>query len=127
MTSLKNHMRLKCHGKQHQCDVCEKLFNNYSVMVVHKRIHFGERPYKCLDCGDRFSCTSSLKTHYKMHKLQNESDYANYQFVDNFPFFQEHKENKEQTSYKLTGFVQTYTGKFYSIYLEIKMVLQRPF
>ena len=54
MTSLKNHMRLKCNGKQHKCDVCQKLFNNYSVLVVHKRVHFGERPYKCLDCGDGF-------------------------------------------------------------------------
>ena len=84
MTSLKNHMRLKCHGKQHQCDVCEKLFNNYLVMVVHKRVHFGERPYKCLDCEDRFNCESSLKTHYKMHKQQNLNEYANFQFIDNF-------------------------------------------
>ena len=85
MASLKNHMRLKCRGKQYQCDVCVKFFNNYSVMVVHKRVHFGERPYKCVDCGDRFNCESSLKTHYKIHKLQNEYDYASYQFVDNFP------------------------------------------
>ena len=55
-----------------------------------------------------------------MHKLQNENDYPNYQFVDNFPFFQEHMENKEQMIHKLNGFVKTYTGKFYSIYLEIK-------
>ena len=103
-------MRLKCHGKQHNCDVCKKLFNNYSVTVVHKRVHFGVRPYKCLDCEDRFSCTSSLKTHYKMHNLQNENDYAKYQFVDNFPSCQVHKENKEQTIYKLNGFVQTYNG-----------------
>ena len=50
MTSLKNHLRLKCVGKKFQCDVCNKMFHNYSVMVVHKRIYFGERPYKCLDC-----------------------------------------------------------------------------
>ena len=124
MTSLKNHMRLKCDGKQHQCDVCEKLFNYYSVMVVHKRVHFGERSYKCLDCGVRFNCTSSLKTHYKMHKLQNESDYANYQFVDNFPSSQKQKENKKQTSYKLNGSLQTYTGKFYGILLETKISIK---
>ena len=111
MTSLKNHMRLKCHEKQHQCDVCEKWFNNYSVMVVHKRVHFGERPYKCLDCGDRFNCISSLKTHYKMHKLQNENDYASYRFLDKFSSCQVHKENVEQTSYKWDGFVQPYTSK----------------
>merc|ERR1739838_931957 len=75
MTSLKVHMRLKCHDKPHKCDICEKMFNNYSVMIVHKRIHFGERPYKCVDCGDRFNCVSSLKTHYKLHKQQNKTNF----------------------------------------------------
>ena len=89
-------------------------------MVVHKRVHFGERPNKCLECGDRFNCESSLKTHYKMHKLQNEIDYANYQFVDNFSSCQEHKENKEQTIHNLNGFVRTYNCKFDIILLEIK-------
>ena len=119
MTTLKNHMRLKCYGKQHQCDVCEKLFNNYSVMVVHKRVHFGERPYKCLDCGVRFNCTSSLKTHYKTHKLQNERDCTSSQFDDNFTSCQEHKVNKEQTIHKLTGFVQTYTSKYCYYYVYV--------
>ena len=78
MTSLKNHMRLKCDGKQHQCDVCEKMFINYSVMVVHKRLHFGERPYKCVDCGERFTCTSGLKSHYKWHKYDFATSVASY-------------------------------------------------
>ena len=120
MTSLLNHMRLKCFGKQHQCDVCKRFFNNYSVMVVHKRVHFGERPYKCVDCGDRFNCTSSLKTHYKMHKLQNTNDYASSQFPDNFPSCQDHKESKQHTSYILNRFVQAYNGKFWIILIEME-------
>ena len=90
----------------------ERFFNNFSVMVVYKRVYFGERPYKCSDCRDRFNCTPSLKIHYKMHKLQNKNGSANHQFVDNFPSSQKHKENKKQTIHKLNGFVQTYTGKF---------------
>ena len=111
MTSLKNHMRLKCSGKKHQCDVCEKFFNNYSVMIVHKRVHFGERPYKCCDCGYRFNCESSLKTHEKMHKLQNENDYASHNLVDNFPSCQKDKNGKEQSNLKGSGFIQTDNGK----------------
>ena len=87
MTSLKNHMRLKCDGKQFKCDVCEKLFNNYSVMVIHKRLHFGERPYKCVDCGERFNCTSGLKSHYKWHKQQNLNEYENDEFITDLSLY----------------------------------------
>ena len=38
-----------------------------------------------------------VKLQNENYKLQNENDYASYQFVDNFPSCQEHKENKEQT------------------------------
>ena len=98
MTGLKNHMRLKCNGKQHECDVCDKLFNNYSVLVVHKRNHFGERPYKCLDCGDGFVCTSNLKSHYKFHNQQTENDYGNDNFVTYLKFFQKYEVNAEHNN-----------------------------
>ena len=110
MTSLKNHMRLKCNGKQHKCDVCHKLFNNYSVLVVHKRVHFGERPYKCLDCGDGFSCTSSLKSHYKLHKEQN-------------IIYQNINVKVEQVSDNLSRFQPTYLGKCLYICLNVILML----
>ena len=111
MASLKHHMQFKCNGKQHQCDVCEKLFNNYSVMVVHKRIHFGERPYKCVDCGDQFSCLSSLKSHYKWHKQQNKNYYAVHQFADDLPTSQVHLPNLNQPEYKRNKL--NHTGEFF--------------
>ena len=80
MTSLKNHMRLKCVGKQFQCDVCYKTFNNYSVMVVHKRIHFVERPYKCVNCEDIFNVITSLNSQFKFHKQQKWYNYDNEEF-----------------------------------------------
>ena len=64
------------------------MFNKYSVMFVHKPIHFGERPYKFLECRDGFSCTTSLKSHYKLHKQQNEYDYENDDFAINLLFYQ---------------------------------------
>ena len=111
MTSLKNHMRLKCNGKQHECDVCDKLFNNYSVLVVHKRVHFGVRPYKCVDCGDGFSCTSSLKSHYKWHKEQNLSDYAIDEPNINLTSYQSIGVKVEQVSDYLSRFQPAYLGK----------------
>ena len=71
MTCLKMHMNLRTNGKRHQCDICDKMFNIYSVVVVHKRIHFGEFPYKCVECETGFVYSSHLKTHYQIHKQQN--------------------------------------------------------
>ena len=108
MANLKHHMKLKCDGKQFQCDVCDKLFNNYSVMVVHKRIHFGKRPYKCEDCGERFSCTSSLKSHYKWHKQQNLNFYENDELVTNFSSYEV---NTEKNSCSWKNHQQLYSGE----------------
>ena len=82
-------------GKPHRCDVCDKLFGNYSVMVVHKRAHFGERPYKCVDCGDRFNCVSSLTTQYKIQKQQYLNTYGSEVSANHFPSTQYYVENKE--------------------------------
>ena len=70
--------------KRHQCNVCKNLFSNNSVMIVQKRIHFDDLPCKCVDCGDRFSCKSILKSPNKMYKHQNENDYTIYDFADLF-------------------------------------------
>ena len=106
-------MQLKCKGKLFECSVCEKLFNNYSVMVVHKRIHFSERPYKCVECSDQFNCKSGLKTHYKVHNQQNENVYASHVVDANLPSC---LGNKEQTTHKGIEVQITYNGKFYSFH-----------
>ena len=76
MSSLKMHTRLKRNKSVHKCDVCLKVFNNLSVVVLHKRTHFGERPHKCLTCGSAFTHGSSLKSHLKSqptHKVTSAS------------------------------------------------------
>ena len=84
MASLHLHLRLRSALKHVECDDCDKWFKNYSVKVVHKRMYFGERPYKCEDCGDYFSCSSRLKSHHQMLKQQNLSVYASFDYGDHF-------------------------------------------
>jgi len=66
-------MKLKSAHTSHQCNLCDKKFNNYTVLVVHKRAHFNEKPVTCSSCGEGFSCLSSLKTHFlKEHKEEQD-------------------------------------------------------
>ena len=76
-------------------------------MVVHKRVHFGEKPYKCVDCGEGFTCTSQLKTHYILHKQQNLYAYANEVLHDR------HSLSLNRPNLEKGFQMQTYNGKIF--------------
>jgi len=71
MSSLRFHIRLRRHyGKQFQCNICDKMFSNESVKLMHVRMHYGERPHPCEECDQRFSSATYLRTHTHMFKQQ---------------------------------------------------------
>ncbi|KAJ3813226.1 hypothetical protein F5876DRAFT_23870, partial [Lentinula aff. lateritia] len=47
----------------HKCPVCSATFTRPQHVVRHMRSHTGDRPYKCLHCGDQFSRSDLLSRH----------------------------------------------------------------
>ncbi|KFW90105.1 B-cell lymphoma/leukemia 11A, partial [Phalacrocorax carbo] len=45
------------------CEFCGKTFKFQSNLVVHRRSHTGEKPYKCNLCDHACTQASKLKRH----------------------------------------------------------------
>ncbi|XP_037836356.1 zinc finger protein 37 [Kryptolebias marmoratus] len=50
-----------------KCGCCSRTYKFLSQLIVHQRVHTGERPFTCPECGKGFSKNSNLNLHLKMH------------------------------------------------------------
>ena len=61
------------HSTRYQCKICRKPFQNNSALKRHFRVHTGEKPFHCHDCGRDFNQKSNLKTHIRnVHECQQQ-------------------------------------------------------
>ncbi|XP_068936966.1 zinc finger protein 558-like [Petaurus breviceps papuanus] len=66
-SSLILHWKIHPGEKLYECNLCRKTFTNKSNLAAHKRSHTGEKPYECNWCGKAFAHRPNLAVHERIH------------------------------------------------------------
>ncbi|KAF4012273.1 hypothetical protein G4228_004326, partial [Cervus hanglu yarkandensis] len=61
------HQRIHSGEKIYKYSDCGEMFNQSSNLIQHQRIHTGEKPYKCYACGKSFRWSAHLVQHQRIH------------------------------------------------------------
>ncbi|KAF4637434.1 hypothetical protein G7Y89_g631 [Cudoniella acicularis] len=64
---MEQHRRLHTGEKPYKCKYCDKSFPQQSACTIHERVHTKIKPLICEFCGARFSESSNLAKHRKTH------------------------------------------------------------
>jgi hypothetical protein len=62
------HVNTAGHGDtRYGCDLCEKTYTRKHSLIIHYRLHTGEKPYKCGACEKTYAHKSGLVRHTRTH------------------------------------------------------------
>ena len=61
----------KSNFESYACKFCTKIFSKIEEVVVHERVHMGEKPLSCKFCDKTFTQLSNKKRHEMLHTGQN--------------------------------------------------------
>ncbi|XP_050516871.1 zinc finger protein 850-like [Diabrotica virgifera virgifera] len=64
--NLHYHERIHKAGN-YVCSVCGKIFVKKEGLILHTRVHTGEKPYQCEICGKAFPQKSTYNNHMRIH------------------------------------------------------------
>lgn len=69
---------------RHRCTHCGKCMQSASSLIMHLRLHNGERPFACDACPKTFKTNGGLVTHQKRHLklVEYECEYCGKGFVE---------------------------------------------
>uniref|UniRef100_A0A8C4RCI6 C2H2-type domain-containing protein n=1 Tax=Eptatretus burgeri TaxID=7764 RepID=A0A8C4RCI6_EPTBU len=66
-SNLSKHKKIHTGEKPFKCSVCLKAFRRLSHLNQHQKIHSGVESNKCTTCNKSFTQSSSLYRHQKIH------------------------------------------------------------